>query len=105
MAAQYRRTVRAERDLAEIANRLGDENPALAVRFLDAAEETFDFLADHPGAGGVCGFKDVRAAGARVWKISGFRNHLVFYRQSSEGIEILRVLHGARDLRKIFGEN
>jgi plasmid stabilization system protein ParE len=27
-----------------------------------------------------------------------FRNYLVFYRTTSDGIEILRVLHGARDL-------
>jgi toxin ParE1/3/4 len=105
MAATYSRTVQAERDLVAIANSLDAENPALAVRFLDAAEETFGFLADHPGAGGVCDFRDGRAAGARVWTIKGFRNHLVFYRPSAGGIDILRVVHGARDLSKIFGDS
>ncbi|MBI4604738.1 MAG: type II toxin-antitoxin system RelE/ParE family toxin [Planctomycetes bacterium] len=34
----------------------------------------------------------------------GFEQHLVFYRPVEDGIEVVRVLHGARDLRAILGE-
>ncbi|HYO09502.1 MAG TPA: type II toxin-antitoxin system RelE/ParE family toxin [Tepidisphaeraceae bacterium] len=30
------------------------------------------------------------------------RGYIIFYRQTREGIELMRVLHGARDLKKIF---
>jgi toxin ParE1/3/4 len=29
-------------------------------------------------------------------------SYLIFYRQVAEGVEIVRVLHGARSLRAIF---
>jgi len=41
--------------------------------------------------------------GLRAWPIDGFRNHLVFYRPTDEGVDIVRVLHGARDIEALFG--
>ena len=29
--------------------------------------------------------------------VPGFRSHLIFYRPLSSGVEIVRILHGARD--------
>jgi toxin ParE1/3/4 len=34
--------------------------------------------------------------------MSGFRNHLIFYRPIDDGIEIVRVLHGARDWQNLL---
>ncbi|NJK75351.1 MAG: type II toxin-antitoxin system RelE/ParE family toxin [Microcoleus sp. SU_5_6] len=34
----------------------------------------------------------------------GFKRYLIFYRTAETGIEILRVLHGARDLEAILDE-
>jgi toxin ParE1/3/4 len=42
--------------------------------------------------------RNPRLADIRVWAVKGFRNHLVFYRPIEEGIEVLTVLHGARNL-------
>jgi toxin ParE1/3/4 len=39
----------------------------------------------------------------RVWPIDGFRNHLIFFHPTNDGVEIVRVLHGARDLEALFG--
>ncbi len=39
-----------------------------------------------------------------MWPIRGFENYLVFYRPIEEGIEVTRVLHGARDIRGILEE-
>jgi toxin ParE1/3/4 len=42
---------------------------------------------------------DPRLAGVRVYPLPRrFRNYLVFYRPIAGGIEVLTVLHGARDL-------
>jgi hypothetical protein len=64
----------------------------------------FDFLAATPGAGPhidppIEGFPDLR-----FWPITRFRNYLVIYRPAPVGAEILRVIHGQRDmLRAISG--
>jgi plasmid stabilization system protein ParE len=31
------------------------------------------------------------------------KRHVIFYRPMAEGIEVLRVLHGARDIDRILG--
>jgi hypothetical protein len=37
--------------------------------------------------------------------VDGFPNHLVFYRETPEGIEVLHILHAARDLTSaLLGE-
>lgn len=43
-------------------------------------------------------------AGMRFHSVHGFRKYLIFYIPGSEGIEIVRVLHGARDLKTLFGQ-
>lgn len=35
--------------------------------------------------------------------ISRFRMYIVFYRPAPDGIEILRVIHGARDIESLAG--
>jgi toxin ParE1/3/4 len=34
--------------------------------------------------------------------VKGFEKHLIFYRQRETGIEIVRVLHAARDVEAIL---
>jgi plasmid stabilization system protein ParE len=36
--------------------------------------------------------------------VQGFKRWLIFYLERPGAIEILRVLHGARDLEALFGE-
>jgi len=43
-------------------------------------------------------------SGSRVFPVRGFGKHLVFYRPVEDGIEILRVIHGARDIEALFEE-
>ena len=43
-----------------------------------------------------------RLEGLRVWRIQGLEKHLIFYRTVPDGIEIVRVLHGARDLDRLL---
>ena len=45
------------------------------------------------GAGGHPALGDIR-----VVAVSGFRSYLVFSRTAADSVEIVRVLHGARDI-------
>jgi len=73
-----------------------------ALRFYDATAATFDKLARMPGMGERRESSNPRLAGLRVWRIDGFPDHLLFYRPVEGGIEIIRVLHGARDVDAVL---
>lgn len=96
---------KAEADLDETAEYIGRENPEAAARFLTTAEETFKQLLATPGLGRLREYLDPRLTGLRSWRIRGFENWLVFYRPADGGIEVVRVLHGARDLGPLFAED
>jgi toxin ParE1/3/4 len=46
-----------------------------------------------------------RLAGLRVGRVEGFEKHLIFYRPGDDGVEIIRVLHGARDIDSVLDED
>ena len=92
----------AYRDLIEIADHIAEGRIEAADRFLDAAEATFDRLAETPEIGGLCPFKNPLAVDIRVWPIRRFNKYLVFYRPESNGVFVVRVLHGARDWQSLF---
>src|SRR5262245_40534158 len=105
MARPVSRKPDAIRDLTDLAEYISRDSLDAALRFLDAAEQTFDFLSEHREVGQFCSFQSPEAVGMRMWPVDGFRNHLVFYRAAETGVEIVRVLQGARDLEALFGEH
>jgi toxin ParE1/3/4 len=94
----------AENDVAEHARYLQDKNLEAAIHFLDAFDAALALIERSPGIGASCRFQNPLFQGMRVWPISGFKNYLVFYRVLPDEIEVVRVIHGARDLKAIFGE-
>jgi len=34
--------------------------------------------------------------------VKGFERYLIFYRPLTDGVEILRAIHGARDIERLF---
>jgi toxin ParE1/3/4 len=89
-------------DLAEISEYIARDRPASARRFLFAAEDTFAWLAKKPAVGMPCDFEHRFATDIRWWRVKGFKNYLIFYRPIDRGVEVVRVLHGARDIASIF---
>jgi toxin ParE1/3/4 len=94
----------AEADLTEHILHLLDERPAAAARFVDAIEKAFQRLSEMPEVGARRTFKSPRLRDIRMWPVPGFENYLVFYRVTPERVEVIRVLHGARDISRIFEE-
>lgn len=91
-------------DLKQLFDYIAQDSPAYAVRFLAAAEAAFEQLSAMPEMGRAREFQVERLAGIRSWSIPGFRDHLIFYRPIENGIQVIRVLHGARDIERIFEE-
>jgi toxin ParE1/3/4 len=89
--SQPRFTTEAWLDLEEIVRYIGARNPTAAARLTDAIEETCWRLARQPGIGQL---RSDLLPGVRFIPL---RSYLIFYRASDEGIQVLRILHGARD--------
>ena len=77
---------------------------AVADRFLAAAEATFTRLAGQPGLIARFEYGHPAIGALRFLPVGRFRKHLVFYRPFDGGIELVRVLHGARDLDRILAD-
>lgn len=93
----------AESDLDEQALHIAKDSVSAALRFLDAAQAAFDRLHSFPEIGRAREFLHPDLKGVRSWPIPKFEKHVVFYRLSGDLIDILRVVHSARDLDSILG--
>jgi toxin ParE1/3/4 len=94
---------RATQDLRQQANYiLSNGSAGAAEQFLELAEATFAQILTVPRIGKSLDFLSERMGEVRQWRIKNFQDYLVFYRLQDEQVEILRVLHGARDLDNIL---
>jgi toxin ParE1/3/4 len=99
-----RRTPQAQRDLIDHAYYIAETSIDASDNFLYAAEEAFRDLAAMPEMGSPREFKNPRLKGLRMWSVPGFRKHLIFYLPKEDGVEVIRVVHGSRDLAALFEE-
>jgi toxin ParE1/3/4 len=74
------------------------ENPALADRCSAQAQLTFAKLARTPGLGRPWQTRRPDLADLRQWRVDGFPKLTIFYREYAGRMEIVRVIHGMRDL-------
>jgi len=84
------------------ADDVGDA--VLADRFVARAETSFKKLARTPGLGRPRSFRHPRMQNLHSWKVDDFPKHIIFYRPlpNERGVEIIRVMHGARNLEALF---
>jgi toxin ParE1/3/4 len=94
--ASVLRTSQAELDLVEIGVHIATDDPAAADRWLDLVEQKCQLLATMPQMG--------RDRGNLAPDLRSFPvgEYLIFYRPGNEGIIVIRVLHGARDIPTLF---
>lgn len=90
--SRFTRTVRAEEDLVEIWLYVAQDNPMAADRLLDAIAGACRRLAENLQLGPA---RPDLAAELRYLPVG---RYLILYRETAAGIEIVRVLHGARHL-------
>jgi toxin ParE1/3/4 len=96
--SRYRLTGQAQADLDGIWLYIADHNISAADRFLDTLHERFVLLAGQPLLGRA---RPELAPNLRSLSVG---NYVIFYRPIDDGIEVARVLHGARDIDAIFEE-
>src|SRR5580698_2177024 len=73
------------------------QNPDAADRIRDEIFNAFDKLAQMPGMGHFR--SDLATEPLRFWHV---RSYLIIYRGEKRPMEVVRVLHGARDVQAIL---
>jgi toxin ParE1/3/4 len=88
--------------LNERSDYIARDSPEAAERFLRAAFDAFDRIADFPRIGAAPSYRNARLTDLRRGRVPGFENYLVFYVVREEAVRIVRVLHGAQDLEVVL---
>jgi toxin ParE1/3/4 len=91
-------SVEASTDLSEYYDFIAQSNPTTALRFFDAARQTFAQIARFPEIGA----RYQSEQDLRKWHVKGFRKYLIFYRFRSRSIEILRIIYANRNIDQIL---
>ena len=89
-------TTQAQEDILEIAFYIAQDNVEAAHRLMGKILRACDRLGASPLAGRA---REELAPNLRSFPVE---KYLVFYRPIHGGIEVMRVLHGARDIPALF---
>ncbi len=94
---------RADQDIDEQALYIAAHSSVgMGQRFYHSIQETLNLLATHPSLGTKTHFQNVHLKGTRFFPVKSFEHHILFYKQTPRGLDVLRVVHGARDMEHLF---
>jgi toxin ParE1/3/4 len=91
-------TPRAKQDINDIWDYIADDNIEAADRVLDALDNAILKLATNPGIGH---FREELAD--KRHRFFMVYSYLIVYRHETKPVQIIRVLHAARDVQTILG--
>ena len=103
MSRRYVLRPKAHQDLDDQAYYLAMEaSTDVGHRFLVAAHETLALLATQPEMGWRFRLKRPALAELRAFRVRGFERMLMLYLPRADGVDVLRVVHGSRNLQALF---
>ncbi len=103
MSASYLVKPKADRDLDDYADYLAEHASLdVALRFFDAASSTFALIANQPNMRWHSRVKYRGLETLRVFRVTGFEHMLILYRILPDRVDVLRVIHGSRNLRALL---
>ena len=86
----------ARTDLIEIWENIADHSEGRADKFIDQLDQKIQLLGKKPNLG------QPRDELAKDLRSFPFGRYIIFFLPLADGIELIRVLHGGRDLDAIF---
>ena len=91
----------ADNDLTAIYNYIADDSVERARNYLGKIEQCILQLKDFPEIGVESRYAELRALGIRLLP---FENYIIFHMVNSKNqtVNIIRVLHGSVNYRKLF---
>ncbi len=104
MPSSIRVSASAAADIEQVVDRYADlADPRIVDRFVEAIADTFDLLARQPSVGSPRNAVDAGVSGLRTWPLARFP-YVVCYLSEASAVDVLRVLHTARDLWAVLAE-
>lgn len=95
---KVRLSLRAEQDLEHIADWIGEDNPSRAVSFFTELRDACLGL-----AGTARAYPVIRRFPGFELRRRAYKGYLILY-QVTDVVDVLRVLHGARDIDGLLTE-
>lgn len=92
----------ALRDIEECFVHIADNDLDIGVTFLVAIEDSLERIAEFPFIGKAKEFQNEKFTTVRMWPVKGFETYLIFYSVYESSIDVVRVLHGSRDIASLF---
>ncbi len=94
-------TEEADRDLIAIYNYIAEDSPERAVQYLGKIENCVLQLQDFTNLGNGSRYAELNKLGI---KMLPFEDYLIFYTVNSgtETVNIIRILHGSVNYRRLF---
>ncbi|SKB11555.1 conserved hypothetical protein [Planktothrix sp. PCC 11201] len=96
--SRYLITLPAKQDLREINNYLTRFSPVAVRQINEKIQQQFKRLADFPNMGQSC---NELSEGLRRFPVE---DYLIFYRPISNGVEIVRIVSGYRNIEAVFSD-
>jgi toxin ParE1/3/4 len=96
--SRIKRRAGVDEDIYEAAAYLLSRSEDAAFRFVDAVQKTLKDIAVMPGIGSIKNYSDPQLIAVRSWPVEGFRNYLILYLIMEDGIDVLAIMHGARQI-------
>ena len=96
MAKRVALSPQAEIDLLDIASYIAAENLGAADEFAHEIDDKFSLLSTQPEMG------RRRPELSRELRSFSVKSYVIFYDPTPDGIFVVRVLHGARDIENVF---
>ena len=92
-------TPAAEGDIREILDYIERDNPSAVNRVSEGLRDAMRLIAERPGIGHTRA--DLAREPVRFWPVFSY---LVIYRPETKPLEVVRVLRGKRDVRRLLEE-
>jgi plasmid stabilization system protein ParE len=100
--SNYVLTPLAQADIFDIWTYVAENSEAVADRVEQAIYDACAFLAQGPSRGHTR--PDLTTRSLRFWTLSRYPNYTVVYRPETTPLQIVAVLHGKRNIRRILGQ-
>jgi toxin ParE1/3/4 len=97
--ARITRRPLAAADVLDIWDHIAKDSIGQADQWVDKLDETFKLVATQPLMGRA---REELAAGLRSLP---FGRYVIFYEPTEHGIDVVRILHSARDIDALFGDD
>jgi toxin ParE1/3/4 len=76
---------------------LVEAGESVALGFVDALQQAYAHIGNHPASGSPHYAHELQLPGLRSWPLTRYP-YLVFYMERDDHIDVWRVLHGKRDI-------